>query len=868
MKIRLLLIFVLLLASAASATAFDLDRTPGRLPKSIVPLDYSIAIVPNVPAKRFAGRERVVLQVRKRTDRIIFNTLNEHLSDVRIDGHSVKQVLTDNDKQLTTLFLAHPLSAGRHVLQLSYAGEIDAAPQGLFIQRYRTRVGAGYMLSTMLESTDARRVFPCWDEPAFRATFTLTATIPATWNAVGNMPVARRVVQGPNAVVTFGRTPKMPTYLVEFSAGDLQRISARHNGIEHNVWTVRGQTAAGRYALANSQEILDDYNAYYGFRYPLPKLDSIAIPGGFPGAMENWGAITYNERLLLTGPGATLDDKQLVFDVQAHEMSHQWTGDLVTLDWWSEIWLNESFAAWMEHKETALRNPSWKWIEAMDADKQEAMDADALPGSLPIQGPVKNELEAEASFNPAIVYAKGAAVLRMLEAYLGPDTFREGIRRYMRARAFSNANASDFWKALSAAAGQDMAALGNAWIVQPGYPVVTASAQCDDNGKRTVTLSQKRFLMDGADDKHERWNIPVEIRSGDAASQRLILGDDQTVAGGQCDGPFIANAGGLGFYRVAYDAKTLATNSASFSRFSDADKIAMLDDQWAFAGAGTATLEPYLRLASHMGGDLDARAWEQIVASLSTLERDERNLPGHVALTKRALAIVRPVEDALGWSPQPGEAPPSAKLRHDTLLALGRWGDPAIIAEARRRFAGLRRNRASLSPDDQAIVLPIVAQYADAATFDRLHALARSAKSIPELQRYYTALVSVQNATLAAKALDAIVTDSLPPQLQNSKLRFVFAAAETNPQISWHFLRTHTNQLMGSFSRLDRALYLAERLPDVYNGAVPLSEIEAWLRTQSPPAAEPYIRRGLAAARVKLAQRNRLRTEVTAYLNA
>ena len=853
---------LLLLLCAAAANAFDLDRTPGRLPKSIVPLHYSIAILPHVSSKSFEGRERVTLLVRKSTDRIVFNTLNQIISEVRVDGRSVKRVLTQNGKQLTTLFLSRPLSAGSHILTLSYRGRIETAPQGLFIQRYRTRAGAGYMLSTMLESTDARRVFPCWDEPAFRATFSLTATIPAKWSAVGNMPVARRIVRGSNAIVTFERTPKMPTYLVEFSAGDLQHVSARHDGIEHSIWSIRGETASARYALGNSEEILDDYNAYFGFRYPLPKLDSIAIPGGFSGAMENWGAITYNERLLLTGPNATVSDRQFVFDVQAHEMAHQWTGDLVTLDWWSDIWLNESFAAWMEHKETALRNPTWKWMEAMDADKEEAMDADALPESIAVQAPVKNELEAAASFNPAIVYAKGAAVLRMLEAYLGADTFRDGMRVYVHARAFSNAAAGDVWKALSAASGQDMAAIGNAWMTQPGYPVVNVNVQCDDAGKRTVMLSQKRFLMDGIDQKHERWNIPLEMRSGTGPIERLVLRNDQTIAGGRCDDPFIANAGGVGFYRVAYDPKTLATNSAAFSSFSDADKIAMLDDQWAFARAGTANLEPYLGLASQMGSDLDARAREQIVASLSKLERDERNLPEHVALTKRALAIVDPLRDALGWSPQRDEAPAVTELRHDTLLALGRWGDAAVIAEARRRFSSLVRNRGSLSADEQAIVLPIVAQYADAPTFARLHALARSAKGTAQMERYYRALVSVQDPILAGKALAAIMADPLPPQVQNERLRFVFAAAKLNPQISWRFFRSHANQLMANFSRFDRALFISQEVPRVYGDAAPLSEIEGWLRSQSPPDAEPYIRRGLAAARVDLAEKNRLRAEV------
>lgn len=860
---HLLLGLLLLLVSGSSAAAFDFDRTPGRLPKTIVPLDYTIAIVPHAAAKTFSGRESVALIVRRPTDRIVFNTLNLRVYDVRVDGRLVPRVLIQNDKQTTTLYLQRSLPAGRHTLSMGYMGKIETAPQGLFVQPYRMKSGTSFMLSTMLESTDARRVFPCWDEPAFRSTFALTATIPAAWSAVANMPIAKRVLQGANAIVSFERTPKMPTYLVEFSAGNLAHISARHDGIVHSVWALPGQIENARYALANSQAILDDYNRYFGFRYPLPKLDSISIPGGFPGAMENWGAITYSERLLLAGPSATIADRQRVFDVQAHEMAHQWTGDLVTLDWWSDIWLNESFAAWMETKETALRNPTWAWWEAHDADKEHAMDADSQRTSLAIEQPVKNELEAEASFNPAIVYDKGSAVLRMLESYLGPNTFRDGLRRYIHARAYSNASGDDVWKALSAASGQDVAALAARWITQPGYPLVTVNATCDSAGDRTVTLSQTRFLMQGTDPSHERWSVPLQIRSGNGPPvQRIVLTQDRTIDAGRCDEPLIANADGAGFYRVAYDPQTLATNSAAFTSLGDADKIAMLDDQWAFARAGIARLEPYLALASQMGSDLDTRAWEQILASLSTLERDERGLPGHAAFEQQARALARPLGDVLLRSTKPDEAPPISELRANTLLALGRWGDPAVLAEARRRFADFERNRSALSPDDQNIILPIVAQYADATTFAQLHAIARSAKTIPEIQRYYAALVEVQDPKLAAASLQALVSDPLPPQAQTLKLRLVFAAAEMNPKVSWEFLQAHTNQLMGSFSRLDRALFLAERLPDVYNDAAPLSEIEAWLRAQSPPGAEPYIRRGIAAARVELAEKSRLRSEL------
>ncbi|MBV8583883.1 MAG: M1 family metallopeptidase, partial [Candidatus Eremiobacteraeota bacterium] len=813
-----LLLFVL----AAPAAAFDFDATPGSLPKTIVPSEYTFAVTPDAASQTFTGTERVALRVRKPTSRVVFNTLNLRLHAVRIDGRSVARVITDNNKQTTTLILAHPLTAGAHVMTVTYDGKMNRGPEGMFSRSYRNAAGSGVMVTTQLESTAARRLFPSWDEPAFRATYIVSVTIPSGWTAVSNMPVARRVVRGSTATVTFQRTPNMPTYLVQFTAGDLRDISEMHDGIRHTVWAVRGQEQQGRYALKNSEQILDDFNRYYGFRYPLPKLDSIAIPGGFPGAMENWGAITYNDQLMLTGSTTPIALKQFVFDVQAHEMSHQWLGDLVTLDWWSDVFVNESFASWMETKETAFRNPSWQWWELRDADKDGAMDKDAQPTSPAVIMPVKNVVEAEANFDPAIVYAKGGYVLRMFEEYLTPDIFRDGVRRFVRAHAYSNANGHDFWVALSAASGQDMTKIGEPWIMRPGYPVVSVRAVCDSSGKRTLTLSQRRFLWSGTDSANTSWSVPMQIRSGNGPIQRVILHDDgQMVDAGTCDQPLTANASGFGFYRVAYDAQTLATNAKAFASFGDPDKIAMLDDQWAFARSGASDLAPYLQFAANMGSDYDARAWEQITTALATLEHDERGLPDHDTLELRARALVNPVLHAIGWSPKPGEAPPVADLRKKVLISLGQWGDPAVIAEARRQFAIFDRNRSSLSVDQQNIVLAIVAEYADAATFARLHAIARTARDTSQVGTFYAALVGVRDPRLAKMALDALLTDPIPPQAKHGRLRFVTGsdeegiagAADQNPRLAWSFFKAHYKELSGDYGSIDEALSVSDYLP-------------------------------------------------------
>jgi aminopeptidase N len=867
---------VFALAGPAAAEApFDFDTAPGHLPKTVVPIDYQVAIVPDAASKTLTGTETIAVDVRRPVTTIVLNSLNERLRNVRFDAAAAASVQSDDAKQLTTITLARPATVGRHTLTFAYDGKLESAPQGLFVQSYRAPGGAtGTMLSTQFEATDARRMFPCWDEPAFRATFQLTATVPAPWTSVSNMPIESRTVHGAVATTTFRRSPKMPSYLVEYSAGDLAHVDATAAGKQFSVWAVRGQEQNGAYALANAQQILADYDAYFGYTYPLPKLDSIAVPGGFQGAMENWGAITYNDQALLLPPGSAMSREQRVFSIQAHEMAHQWNGDLVTMGWWDDIWLNESFASWMAAKETEMRNPSWSWSERQDASKETAMNADARLTSHAIEQHVVNELDAQASFDSAITYDKGQAFLRMLEAYLGPDTFRAGIRQYIQARAYSNATSADLWQALSAASHRDVEKLASAWTTQPGFPVVAVHATCDASGNRTVALTQKRFLLSGTDPAGEQWSIPMDVRSGANGAPRpiLLLTDLQLVPAGRCDEPLSVNAGGLGFYRVSYDDATFAVNQKNFGAIPDADKIALLDDQWALAQANQAPLGSYLGLASSMGGDLDDRAWDQIAGALGAVEDDERGTPGHDAFVLYARGVLRPVFDRLGWDAKPNETAPIQALRRTAIERLGAWGDPVVVAEAQRRFIQLAKDiamtgRSSMSLDDQGIVLPIVAANADAATFSQLHSLARSAHDEAQARVYYGALVAVRDPKLQQQALDIIISPELPPQSAGIRSRLVLAAAGYNPEQVWRFYQAHSDELLGATSEFSRALSMSA-VPSTFWRGAPLDQLEAYVKAHTPPTAGVYVARGMERARSALALRDRLVPAADAYVTA
>lgn len=867
---RLLLVAAVstMTAAPAFASTFSVDQAPGRLPKNVVPVSYAITIVPHIAARTLEGRETVVLQVRSTTDIVQFNSLNEVLRDVRLDGKRVKRVVTNNESQLTTITLASPAAIGAHTLSFSYSGKIENQPHGLFAQAYSAKNGAsGLMLSTQMEATDARRMFPCWDEPAFRATIRLSATVPAAWASVANMPIAKRVVHGKLATTTFETSPKMPSYLVEYTAGDLAETSAASDGTVFGVWAVRGSEKNGATALANAQTILADYNDYFGYKFPLPKLDSIAVPGGFQGAMENWGAITYNDQLLLTSADTSMTGRQQAFSTQAHEIAHQWNGDLVTMAWWDDIWLNESFASWMAAKETALRNPDWKWWEAEDASKESAMGADARLTSHAIQQHVSDELQAMTAFDPEITYNKGETILRMFEAYLGEDVFRSGIRGYMRAFAFSNATTVDLWNALSTASGSDVGAIAAGWVERPGFPLVSVTASCDAAQARSISLAQHRFLLRGAGQEISDWKVPLQIRAGitQAPHALLLVHDQQVAPAGKCDEPLTVNAGAIGFFRVHYDAATLAVNTQHFGDVPDADRIVLLDDQWALVEAGVDPLPTYLALAAAMGSDLDARAWTQIAAAVGAIEYDERGAGGHDAFAAYARSILQPAFVQLGWSEKTGETPDVQTLRQTLIRELGRFGDQAVIDEARRRFAAFVKDHNAIPPDDQDAILSVVARYADAATFESLHAVARASQDETELRRYYSALMEVRDPALARQAADIALSPEIPAQADAFRLQLIAQLAGQHPQLSWQVFRDNSERLLKSFG-FEGPLIVAQYLPEIYWNGVPAPEMESWVRAHVPAELGPSVDRGMETVRFRVAEKDMLIREADAYL--
>ncbi len=479
LPILLGLVVLMIVAACSRPEPKVAAATPGpgqsvRLPDNTVPVSYRIAIVPDAANLKFTGSVQIDIDVKAQTRAITLNAADLLFDRTTLDGAPAAKTALDGGSQTATLSFDHDIAPGRHTLAIDYRGQIYQHSAGLFALDYDTAQGRKRVLLTQFESADARRFVPSWDEPARKAAFQLTVTAPAGQMAVSNMPEqSSRALPGGLKQVTFQVTPKMSSYLLFLTVGDLERVSRKVDGVDVGVVVRRGAAARARHALDAASELLPWYNRYFGIPYPLPKLDLIAAPGaGSFGAMENWGAIMFFENDILVDTRlSTEGDRRRVSLVIAHEISHQWFGDLVTMAWWDDLWLNESFANWMEAKSLDSLHPDWRiWLEEARG-KEGAYRLDATSATHPVVQPA-DTLDQVEEIGDAITYDKGAAVIRMLEAYVGEDAWRQGVQAYLRKHAYGNSTRADLWREIGAASKRPIAGIAHDFTEQDGVPLV------------------------------------------------------------------------------------------------------------------------------------------------------------------------------------------------------------------------------------------------------------------------------------------------------------------------------------------------------------------------------------------------------------
>ncbi|HEY2568012.1 MAG TPA: M1 family metallopeptidase [Candidatus Udaeobacter sp.] len=878
---RILLLFLLaefsIMSSALSSEKpFSFKSTPGKLPKEVVPTDYAVRFVPDIDKMAFAGTETIMLNARNRVHKLILNALELKIEAASIDGKELPSasIKTDTKNELLTLDLPSELGIGEHTLALRFTGKINEQGQGLFFMRYQEQ-GSGarkIMLGTQFEATDARRFFPCWDEPSFRARFQLTAVVPENWLAASNMPVQDEKKIAGGKEVRFAATPPMSSYLNVFVAGELDFIESRIGSTQLRVITTKGKAEMGRYALDASAQILQYYNDYFGVAYPLPKLDQIALPGGFGGAMENWGGITYYESKLLFDPKTSSEEtKQDIYEVLAHEMAHQWFGDLVTMAWWDNLWLNEGFASWMGSKCTAHFNPQWEvWLRRefprdpsrrVGIAKEAAMEGDARSTTHPIQQQVATEAEANSAFDD-ITYKKGQSFLRMLESFLGEDVFRDGIRRYMAEHAYSNATTVDLWNSLSKASGKPVADIAAGWTEQPGFPVVKVKREQGSN----VSLTQEHFTINFKNAPRLEWKIPLTYEIvGQSPASLLMTGKLDSIHKIPLDRAFKLNVNGAGNYRVEYDEPSWKLLLGALKNLGVEDRVNLLSDTWALVQANRVPIALYFELVETLPASTELAEREQVIHVLDFIDRLLRGSSEQEKFQHYAQSLLRPTFDAVGWEAKPEEQSATGSLRASLIRALGNLNDPKILAGCREGFKAFLANPESLSPDLRPAVFSVVGRYADEQTWNELHQLGLKTTSIEEKQNYYDALASAIDPGLVKKTLAIAVTEELP----TSRAIFLVskvARESDHPDIAWDFARANMKTLLAKTDALGVYTY-APKLFTFFSDDSRAEVLKKYSKSSLSAASAPEVAKAIDEIQFRSELKKRLEPLITAWIN-
>ncbi|MDQ0465389.1 aminopeptidase N [Caulobacter ginsengisoli] len=810
------------------------------LPPGVTPIHYDISVVPDAANLRFGGTMGADIVLGAPMETLTLNAANLKFFKVAVDGRvpDVK-IAYDQDAQRASLTFAAPLPAGKHRLTIDYTGRIEQQAQGLFAIDYDGPAGEKKrLLATQFESPDARRFAPMWDEPALKATFTLSVAAPKDQLVVSNMPAAATADLGNGLIkTTFQQSPKMSSYLLFMAMGDLERVHRQVGKVDVGMVVKRGSTAEAAFGLDAAAKLLPYYDDYFGTPYPLPKLDMVAIPGGSTAfsAMENWGAILYFEKaVLVDAKVSSEEDRQNAFTTIAHEMAHQWFGDLVTMKWWDDIWLNEGFASWMETKATDHFHPEWSvWLQDQ-AGSDAAKNLDARSATHPVVVPV-----ADARDTPfdTISYQKGQAVIRMIEAYVGEDKFRQALRSYMKKHAYGNATSQDLWAEVQAASGLPILAIARDFTTQGGVPMVKVSAYGEEDG---VRLKQTRFGVDAESKAWRSWNIPVRVgREQGVMTPGHSLGFIYSYA--------VVNTGQTGYFRTDYDARSFARISRDFAKLDPADQLGVLNDSWALGEAGVEPLARWFALAGRLPADANPIVWINVADALEAVDDLYDGDPRQAAFRAKARAVLAPVWARVGWTPKAGEIPTVILLRTELIQALGQFDDAAVVAEARARFA--RMDSDPLPAAIRGETLRVVASHADSATWERLHALAAGSKNALEKQQFYSVLGAARDPALARRTLDLALSDEPPITLRPVLLREV---SRRNAAMTWDFLMQNQARADAQFAP-DGLASVVPRLTGGTNDPALAGRIGAWATAHGGIGAR--LKAGLSAveqrARVK-----------------
>jgi puromycin-sensitive aminopeptidase len=778
---------------SASTTHDD----PYRLPRHTLPHRYELVLEPDLDAARFSGHVEIEVTTTDSATEIVLNAIELEIASCTVDGTDAPFRLDESTERLV-ITPGSGVTVGDHVVAIRFAGTLNDQLRGFYRSTYRDADGTERVIATtQMQSTDCRRAFPCWDEPDFKAVFGVTLVVAPGLLAVSNGPeVDRRTEADGRTAIRFGDTMVMSSYLVAFVVGPLEATEwVDVDGTPIRLVHVPGKGHLTAFGLDVAAFCLRWFQDYYGIPYPSDKVDLLALPDFAAGAMENLGCITFRENLLLVDPATgTQQDRQLVADVVAHELAHMWFGDLVTMDWWNGIWLNEAFATFMEIAACDAYAPDWERWTSFGLERSVAFETDSLSATRSVEYEVRSPADCEGMFD-VLTYQKGGALLRMLEQHLGPDRFRDGVSHYLRTHAYRNTDTGDLWDAIEHTTGEPVRRIMDSWIWQPGFPLVSASLDADE-----LVLDQRRFSFDPGLDDATVWAVPVAVRIG-GRTERILL-DDTPVRLPVGDEPVVVNAGGHGFFRVAYDERLRSRLSTEvLAQMSTLERYNLVDDAWNAVVAGSLDAAGYLTLVERFTDERSAGVWQSIAGGLRSIRRLlDDDAAAVTAYRRRVADLVGPALSELG-EPNPDDSDLTKKARALLLgLMAVQAGDADALARARQYDEAWAADPTSVDAELAAVATSVIAATGDAADYDRTLDRALHGAT-PQVQlRHLYALAEFPDAALMRRTCEL----ALGPDVKTQNAPFLLRSTMANREhgaVAWDFVRRHWDTVNERFPR-------------------------------------------------------------------
>ncbi|RMB94745.1 hypothetical protein DUI87_28723 [Hirundo rustica rustica] len=813
-----------------------------RLPADVSPLNYGLCLKPDLIDFTFEGKLEAAVQVKNATNQIVMNCADIDIITASYAPEGDEEVHAtgfnyQNEDEKVTLSFPSTLQKGTGTLKIDFVGELNDKMKGFYRSKYSTPSGdTRYAAVTQFEATDARRAFPCWDEPAIKATFDISLVVPKDRVALSNMNVVeRRPYPDDESLVEvkFARSPVMSTYLVAFVVGEYDFVEARSqdgvlvrvytpvgkaeqgkfalevidmHGVLVRVYTPVGKAEQGEFALEVAAKTLPFYKDYFNVPYPLPKIDLIAIADFAAGAMENWGLVTYRETALLIDPkNSCSSSRQWVALVVGHELAHQWFGNLVTMEWWTHLWLNEGFASWIEYLCVDHCFPEYDiWTQFVSADYTRAQELDALDNSHPIEVSVGHPSEVDEIFD-AISYSKGASVIRMLHDYIGDEDFRKGMNLYLTKFQQRNAATEDLWESLEKASGKPIAAVMNTWTKQMGFPLIYVEAEQQEDDK-VLKLVQKKFCASGpyTGEDFPMWMVPISICTSEdptCAKMQILMDKPELTV-------------------VLKDTKP---------------------EHWVKARAGIISTVEVLKVMEAFVNEPNYTVWSDLSCNLGILA----TLLSHTDFYEDIQVFVRdvfsPIGERLGWDPKPGEGHLDALLRGLVLGKLGKAGHKATLEEARRRFKEHVEGKHILSADLRSPVYVTVLKHGDSSTLDTMLKLHKQADMQEEKNRIERVLGAISQPELIQKVLTFALSEEVRPQDTVSVIGGVAGGSKQGRKAAWKFVRDNWEELYNRYQGGFLISRLIKLTVDGFANDKMAAEVKAFFESHPAPSAERTV---------------------------